>query len=88
MDQYCLFAYILMYAAGMDYASVSGSLMIFNAAVSTQAVEVYIIDNHIVEHSEVINLTLRSTDPAVLLNPSSSTITIEDNDSKLQYVYM
>ena len=46
-------------------------------------VEVPIIDDFIVEHSEVINLTLVSTDSAVILNPSTTTITIEDVDSKL-----
>ena len=71
-----------MYAAGMDYATVSRCLK-FNTAVTTQAVEVHIIEDHIVEHSEIINLTLTSTDPAVILNPSTSTITIEDVDSKL-----
>ena len=45
----------------------------------------YIICDDIVEHSEVINLTLVSTDSAVILNPSTSTITIEDEDSKLLY---
>ena len=54
----------------------------FNSAVTTQMVEVPIIDDHIVEHSEVINLTLVSTDSAVILNPSASTITIEDVDSE------
>ena len=70
----------------MDYASVSRSLT-FNAAVTTQIVELYVIDDHIVEHSEVINLTLISTDSAVLLKPSTTTITIEDVESKL-YVYI
>ena len=65
----------------MDYTSVSRSLT-FNSAVTTQMVEVPIIDDHIVEHSEVINLTLVSTDSAVILNPSASTITIEDVDSE------
>ena len=69
----------------MDYTHVSRSLT-FNAAVTTQMVEVLIIDDHIVEHSEIINLTLVSTDSAVILNPSTSTITIEDMDSKLLYV--
>ena len=45
-------------------------------------VEVPIIDDNIVEHSEIINLSLVSTDSAVILNPSTSTITIEDVDSK------
>ena len=68
----------------MDYVPVSRSLT-FNAAVTTQALEVYIIDDHIVEQSEIINLTLTSTDSAFILNQSTSTITIEDMDSKLQY---
>ena len=66
----------------MDYTPVSRSLT-FNAAVTSQMVEVPIIDDYIVEHSEIINLTLVSTDSAVILNPSTSTITIEDVDSKL-----
>ena len=77
---------ILMHAAGIDYAPVSRSLMRFNAHFATQVVQVYIIDDYIVEQSEIINLTLVSTDSAVILNPSTSTITIEDVDSKLLYV--
>ena len=50
-------------------------------------VEVPIVDDNIVEYSEIINLTLVSTDPAVILNPSATTITIEDLDSKLLYAY-
>jgi len=69
----------------MDYIPASSNLT-FNAAVTTQMVEVRIIDDQIVEHSEIINLTLVSTDPAVMLNSSTTTITIEDVDSKLQYV--
>ena len=68
----------------MDYRPVSRHLT-FNAAVTTQMVEVPIIDDDIVEQSEIINLTLRSTDPAVILNPSTSIITIEDVDSRLLY---
>ena len=69
----------------MDYTPVSRSLT-FNAAVIHRMVEVPIIDDHTVEHSEIINLTLVSTDSAVILNPSTSTITIEDTDSELLYV--
>ena len=54
----------------------------FNADFTLQMVEVPIIDDDIVEHSEIINLTLVSTDSAVI-TPSTSTITIEDVDSKL-----
>ena len=80
------FTYIFLYAAGMDYTPVSRNLT-FNAAVTSQVIEVTTIDDHVVEHSEIINLTLTSTDPAVILNPSTSTITIEDVDSKLLYGY-
>ena len=69
----------------MDYIFVSTNL-IFDAAVTTQMVAIPIIDDQILENSEIINLTLVSTDSAVILNPSTSTITIEDVDSKLLYV--
>ena len=74
-----------MYAAGMDYTSVSRNL-IFNAAVTTQVVEIPIIDDLIVECSEIINLNLTSNDPAVILNRSTSTVVILDADSKMLYV--
>ena len=71
----------------MDYRPVYRSLT-FNAAVTTQIVQVPIIDDHIVEHSEIINLTLVSTDSDVILNPSNSTITIVDVESKLLLMHM
>jgi len=76
-----------MYTARMDYTFVSQTLT-FNAAVTTQMVAVPIINDHIVEHSEVINLTLVSTDSAVVLNPSTSTITIEDVNSELALLFI
>ena len=69
----------------MDYTPASSNLT-FNASVTIHMVELPITDDYIVEHSEVINLTLVSTDSAVILNPSTSKITIEDSDSKLLYV--
>ena len=71
-----------MLAAGLDYTTVSRNLT-FNAAVASQTVPIIITDDLIVERSEIINLTLTSTDPTVILNPSTSTVTIEDVDSKL-----
>ena len=76
-----------MHAAWMDYVPVSRSLT-FNAAIATQMIGLYIINDDIVEHSEIINLMLKSADSAVILNPSTTTITIEDEDSKLLYVYI
>ena len=66
-------------------------ILTFNAAVSTQMVTIPILDDLIVEPSEMFTLALTSTDPAVILNPSSSNVTIEDLDSKLLqvwYVYL
>ena len=74
--------HFLVLAAGMDYTPLSMDLT-FNTAVTSQTVAVTIMDDLVVERSEIINLTLTSTDPAVILNPSTSTITIEDVDSKL-----
>ena len=75
-----------MLAAGMDYTSVSRNLT-FNDAITTQVVEIPIINDYLVEHSEIINLTLVSNDSAVILNPSTSTITI-DVECELLYVYI
>ena len=75
-----------MLAAGMDYTSVSRNLT-FNDVITTQVVEIPIINDYIVEHSEIINLTLVSNDSAVILNPSTSTITI-DVECELLYVYI
>ena len=41
----------------------------------------------IVEGSETIIVTLTSADPAVILNPSTASVTIEDNDSK-RWLYL
>ena len=81
IGHYRLFTSIFLYAAGMDYTPVSSNVT-FSVAVMSQMVEVPIINDHTVEYSEIINLTLISTDSAVILNPSTSTITIEDVDSK------
>ena len=77
-----LIIYILIHTGEMDYTDVTRCLT-FNTAVTTQMVAVPITHDLIVEHSEIINLTLVSTDSAVILNPSTTTITIEDVDSKL-----
>ena len=64
----------------MDYTAVSENLT-FSATVLFHMVTIPILDDLIVEHPEMFTLALTSTDPAVILNPSS--ITIEDEDSQL-----
>ena len=73
--------FFCLHTDGMDYTAVSENL-IFNAAVSTQVMTTYILGDFIVEHSEMFTLALTSTDSAVILNPSSSNVTIKDADSE------
>ena len=46
-------------------------------------VTVLVLDDNVVEDTEFINLALRSVDNAVILNPATARIYIEDIDSKL-----
>ena len=75
-----------MHTAGMDYTAVSRNLT-FNAVISTQMVTIPILDDIIVERSEMFTLALTSTDHAVILDPSSSSVTIEDVDGELLQVW-
>ena len=80
-----MLSYLYMHTAGMDYTAVSRTLT-FNAVISTQMVTIPILDDLIVEHSEMFTLALTSTDHAVILDPSSSSVTIEDVDGELLQV--
>ena len=48
-------------------------------------VTVSIVDDNVVEDTEFINLTLTSVDSAVMFNPATARIEIEDEDSKLKH---
>ena len=65
----------------MNYVVTSTDLM-FNAAPSSQTVTIPILEDNIVEDFETIIVTLTSADPAAILNPSSASVSIEDNDGK------
>ena len=52
----------------------------FNASTPTQTVNIPILDNEIVADSTMFSVSLTSADPAVILNPASADITIEDDD--------
>ena len=41
-----------------------------------------ILEDNIVEGSDTITVTLTSTDSAAIVNPSSASVTIEDNDGE------
>ena len=67
-------------SATVDY-KVTSSELTFNATTSSLMVTIPILEDSIVEGSESINVTLTSSDPAIL-SPPSTCVTIEDNDGK------
>ena len=72
---------MLIHSAMVDY-TVTNSDLTFGAAPSSLTVTISIVEDNTVEGSETIIVTLTSADPAAVLNPSSASVTIEDNDSK------
>jgi len=67
--------------AGIEYIHVSTDVTL-NAGISTQMVTIPILDNTIVADSTSFNVILTTTDPAVVLNPTTADVTIEDDDSE------
>ena len=60
----------------------------FDATISTQMVTVPVLNDNVIEDTEFINLTLTSVDSAVMLNPATARINIEDIDSELIFVML
>ena len=48
---------------------------------------VLVLDDDVVEDTEFINLALTSVDSAVMLNPATARINIEDVDSELRHCH-
>ena len=65
--------------ASSDYTTVSMDLT-FNSGTTTQTVMIPIIGDNVVESTESFTVSLTSADSAVTLNPSISTVTIQDDD--------
>ena len=74
-------SHFLIHAATLDYVVTSSDLT-FNTTKLSQTVTIPILEDNIVEDFETIIMTLTSADPAAILNPSSASVTIEDNDGK------
>ena len=72
--------------AGIDYNNLIINLM-FDATTSTRMVTVPVLNDNVFEDTEFINLTLTSVDNAVMLNPATARIYIEDMDSKLSHCH-
>ena len=68
--------------AGTDYNDTTVTLT-FDATFSTQMMTVPILVDNVVEDTEFINLTLTSVDSAVMLNPATARIHVEDINSEL-----
>ena len=71
----------LIHLATVDYIVTSSDLA-FDATTSSQTVTIPILEDNLFEGSETIIVTLTSTDSAAILNPSSASVIIEDNDGK------
>ena len=69
--------------AGADYEAVTTTLT-FNASTITQVVTIPILDDQTVENNEFFGVTLTTFDTAVTLNLQTTSVTIRDNDGKLQ----
>ncbi len=67
-------------SAGTDYTSESGSVTI-TAGSLTATFDIAVIGDSSVEANETVNLTLTSPVNALLGSPSTSTLTIVDNDA-------
>ena len=67
--------------APSDYTSVFMDLT-FNSGTTNQTVMIPIVGDNVVESTESFTMSLTSADSAVTLNPSTTTVTIQDDDSK------
>jgi len=54
----------------------------FQPGANGQCTSITIVNDSILENDENVLVELTTSDEAVVLNPTSATITIEDNDSK------
>ena len=73
----------LISPAGLDYDAVTTTLT-FDVSMPTQVVTIPIRDDMIVENTESFTVALATNDTAVTLRLQTATVSIRDNDSKLQ----
>ena len=65
--------------ASSDYTTVSMDLT-FNSGTTNQTVMIPITGDNVVESTESFTMSLTTADSAVTLNPSTTTVTIRDDD--------
>ena len=67
--------------APSDYTTVTMDLT-FNSGNTNQTVMIPIVGDNVVESTESFTVSLTSADSTVTLNPSTTTVTIQDDDGK------
>ena len=57
--------------------------MTLNASISSQTVTIPILNNGVVAESVLFSVVLSSADPAVVLQPETADVIVEDDDCEL-----
>ena len=77
----------LISPAGLDYSAITTTLT-FDVSMPTQVVTIPILDNMIVEEdTKSFTVALATNDTALTLRLQNATVSIGDDDSKLQLYY-
>ena len=61
------------------------SVFIFNSSVNEHCVSFVPLEDDIIENTETVDVLLSTSDPAVNFDISRETVSITDNDSKIQF---
>ena len=72
-------------AAGVDYTPVPSVEITFNSSVAMQCQVIQVIGDAILETSEIFFTNLEASDPDVVLENNTATITITNDDRKLYH---
>lgn len=85
-NEYSIIRFI--YPASSDYTTLTSTLVVLNGATNSQTVTIPIQDDMVVENQfEFFSMNLSTSDSAVMLDPVSAAVTVEDNDSELSPQY-
>ena len=76
-----LFLHPVLTTDGSDYTGLSTTLTLEPGAERT-SIEIYTLDDLLVEDNETLYVELMTSDPAVMLNSINKTVLIIDNDGK------
>ena len=81
--RHCVVLHVLTFLPPVpsDYTSVSMELT-FNSGTTTETVMIPIVGDDVVESTESFTVSLTTGDSAVNLSPQTTTVTIQNDDSK------